>query len=34
VSVSRRLGDGTFRLFVGDPGYDEGRGRVVVYSIR
>ncbi len=34
VSVSRRLADGTYRLFVGDPGFDGSRGRVVVYSIR
>jgi len=34
VSVSHRLADGTYRLFVGDPGYDEERGRIVVYSIR
>ncbi len=34
ISVSNRLADGTFRLFVGDPGYDGGRGRVATWSIR
>ena len=34
LAVSAPLPSGTRRLFVGAPGFDSSRGRVIVYSVR
>lgn len=34
VAVSGPAADGTWRLFVGEPGFANGAGRVLVYSVR